>query len=100
LGILERRPKVIEYWQAIRQCGFQSIGIDVFETYRGTARGVYSWIVNVRQSTLEVVRGRFKPVVWLPLSAILFLPYRWAARLAVFANGGNLFMRGSKPKKV
>jgi hypothetical protein len=95
-GIVERRPKPFEYWRMARQGGFRNIQIDVFETYRTDAVQVYGWIVAVRQKMVDGVRLRFRPIVWLVLSAILVLPHRWAARLAVFVNGGNLFIRGTK----
>jgi SAM-dependent methyltransferase len=97
-GIVERRPKTFEYWRSIRQSGFRAVQIDVYDTYRDNAIQVYTWIVAVRQQAVDSVRPLFRPIVWLTLSAILLLPHRWAARLTVHINGGNIFIRGTKPQ--
>lgn len=96
-GIVERRPKVHEYWWELREAGFEKIQIDTFETYKASPVQVYSWIVAVRSALWAVLRPRYKPLAWLFFTFTLLLPPRLAAQLALFANGGNLFMRGRKP---
>lgn len=95
-GIVERRPKVFEYWRSLRATGFENVQIDVYETYHTQAVQVYGWIVQARQNVVDAVRLLFKPVVWLTLSGLLVLPHRWAARLMLYLNGGNLLIRGTK----
>lgn len=97
-GIVERRPKVFEYWRSARQSGFRDIRVDVFRTFRANAIQAYQWIVEVRQITFDQVRPVFKPVVWGALSVVLMLPAFLAAPLIVYLNGGNLLIRGTKPK--
>jgi len=92
-GITERRPKVFQYWWAFKKAGFKDIQIDTFETYKATPEQMYTWIVAVRQSLFRSVRPRYKPMVWLFLSFMLFLPSRLAAMSTLWINGGSLFIR-------
>lgn len=96
-GIIERRAKVYEYWWAIKKSGFTNIQIDISETYNASAIQVYSWLISARNNTFNVVRTRYKALVWLFVSFLLMLPVKIAASLAIFINGGNLFIRARKP---
>jgi SAM-dependent methyltransferase len=95
-GIVERRPKVVEYRRSLRASGFDHVQIDVFETYRTGAVAVYGWIIQARQNVADAIAPLLRPVAWLVLSALLALPHRWAARLMLYLNGGNLLLRGTK----
>ncbi len=96
-GIIERRPKVWHYWLALRRAGFQKICIDTFETHHASPLQVYNWIVAVRHNLGQVVRRRYKPLVWLAFSAALALPPRLAGQITLYLNGGNLLLRATKP---
>lgn len=92
-GITERRPKVFQYWWAFKKAGFKDIQIDTFETYKASPEQIYTWIIAVRQNFFRLVRPWYKPMVWVFLSSVLFLPPRLAAMLILWINGGNLFIR-------
>lgn len=97
-GIIERRPSPYGYHQAMRQAGFRNVHIDTFETYRATPLQIYSWVLNVRQALTPVVRPLLRPFVWAGLSGMMMLPSKVAGKGALYMNGGNLLIQGSKPK--
>ncbi|MGQ9554746.1 MAG: methyltransferase domain-containing protein [Anaerolineae bacterium] len=98
LGIIERRPKVHEYWLALRRAGFQSIHIDTFETFNAKPDDIRRWMKAVRQRLLQSVRTRFKPFVWLAIGLLLLLPARLGGSLTLSINGANLFISAVKPR--
>jgi SAM-dependent methyltransferase len=95
-GIVERRAKVSEYWWSLRRAGFHDICINIAETYNAAPIQIYSWILSARQNLFRTVRRRYKALVWSALSVLLMFPSRWARRLALLANGGNLLIRARK----
>jgi ubiquinone/menaquinone biosynthesis C-methylase UbiE len=97
-GIVERRPKVFEYWQKTWGAGFRKIRIDTFETYKRSHTDVIAWIKDVRTNLVQHARLRYKPLIWVDLTIISWLPSSWAGALTVLLNGGNLFIRGTKPR--
>jgi SAM-dependent methyltransferase/uncharacterized protein YbaR (Trm112 family) len=99
-GIVERRARVIEYWWSLLRTGFNDIRIDTAETYNAASIQIYSWILSARQNLFRSVRRRHKALVWIALSALLVVPGRWAKRLALLANGGNLLIRAKKEMKT
>ena len=99
-GIVERRPKTFQYWLNLKRAGFAQIQIDTFETYQAPPTQVYHWIKTLRHHHYQTGKSLQNIMAWLAYSLALRLPYRWAARLTLSLNGGNLFIRAVKPGKV
>lgn len=97
LGIMERRPKVHEYWAALRRAGFSSIRIDTFETMDADPAASRRWALAVRQRHMQVLRTRYKPFSWAIMTAVAALPRRLCGALTLAINGGNLLLQGTKP---
>lgn len=98
-GIVERRAKVWEYWWRFRQAGFRRIQMNTFETYGGSSLQIRSRIVTTRHNLFQSVRRPYRWLAWLVLSSVLIFPSRRAQRLALLANGGNLFIKAVKPSR-
>lgn len=96
-GITERRPRVFEYQQTLRSAGFAEIHLDTYETYHATRPQILRWLEKIRRQLPKVTRARYRPLLWLVMTALLLLPTRLAAQAALYINGGNLFIRAVKP---
>ncbi len=96
VGITERRPKVFEYWWALKRAGFKGIRIDTFETWRASPFQIHSWIRAVRDNSFRAVRTRYKLLVWLVFTFLANTPSKWAGPVTLYLNGGNLFIRAHK----
>ena len=95
-GIVECRPKSFQFERAFTRAGFKHVKIDTYETYDAPPQMIYGWIRTVRSKRTKAVRPRYKPIVWLALTAALLLPPRAAAKLTLYLHGGNLILTGSK----
>lgn len=95
-GIVERRPRSFEYEIHLRRAGFKCVQVYTYETYNAPPRQIYDWINLVRVNLSKVAKPPMNSIVWWTLSLIRLLPPRLAARLALYINGGNLLIVGSK----
>src|SRR5262249_43593968 len=95
-GIVERRPKVYEYWWHLRQAGFRKISIDTFETHKATDKQIKSWIANARDNLMRHVRPLFRPIVWAAYTVPLLLPSPLAGFFVLCVNGGSILMHAEK----
>lgn len=98
-GIVERRPKVFQYWWALWQSGFRHIHIATFETHHTSSSEVRKWIKAARHNTCRVVRTRYRPLAWAAFTFALLLPFKWAGQVALHLNGGNLLLQAVKPTR-
>jgi ubiquinone/menaquinone biosynthesis C-methylase UbiE/uncharacterized protein YbaR (Trm112 family) len=95
-GIVERRPKVYQYWWALRSAGFRNIGIDTFETHNASDQQIDAWIGGARDVFMKTVRPIFRPLVWAMYTLPRLLPSQPASFLVLCVNGGSILMRAQK----
>ena len=96
LGITERRPKVLQYWWALRRAGFNDIRIDTFETHRASASQIHDWVMALGQASFPETRPHRKMLVRLACDLILKLPHKWVGQSILQLTGGTLFLRAVK----
>lgn len=97
MGIVERRPKVFDYWLALKRAGFVRIQIDSTETYGRDAAGVRAALRNAREKMSATIRPHYRPLAWLGLGLLQLLPASLAQSLLLCAQGGRLLIRGRAP---
>ncbi|MFN8491956.1 MAG: methyltransferase domain-containing protein [Caldilineaceae bacterium] len=96
-GIVERRPKVYEYWRSAKKAGFTKIAIDTYETFEGSPQQIDQWIKETGRHLTKVVRPRYRPIAWSLFHLLPFLPTKMAGQFALYVLGGNLLIRARKP---
>ncbi|MHB0876185.1 MAG: methyltransferase domain-containing protein [Anaerolineae bacterium] len=100
LGIMERRPKVHEYWLALRRAGFGNVRVDTFETLNASPADSRRWALAVRHRHMRVLRTRYKPFSWVTMTTVAAMPHALRRELTLWINGGNLLLQGTKPVGV
>jgi ubiquinone/menaquinone biosynthesis C-methylase UbiE len=99
-GIIERRPKVFQYWWAFRRAGFNSIAIDTSDTYNALDSHIRDWILTLSQEFVGRFGSRYGVPVRLFFRFMLMLPPRWAAWAILQLRGGSLLVRAVKPLRI
>jgi ubiquinone/menaquinone biosynthesis C-methylase UbiE len=96
-GITERRPKVFQYWWALRRPGFSDIRVDTFETYHASASQIRDWVTTLRQDLYR----RAGPLCRMPVQMVCAVarsfPHRWTGWFILQLGGGPLLLKAVKP---
>jgi ubiquinone/menaquinone biosynthesis C-methylase UbiE/uncharacterized protein YbaR (Trm112 family) len=96
LGIVERRPKVVQWWWAIRQAGFKNICIDTFETYRASSSQSWDWITTIVEDLCRRTGAPLGLTKYLVRGLVTLIPHRWAGQFVLWLRGGPLLLRAVK----
>ncbi|MCU0494743.1 MAG: hypothetical protein MUD01_24415, partial [Chloroflexaceae bacterium] len=96
VGIIERRPKVWQYWWACRRAGFAHISLDCTTTFRAPPEQIYHWAWAVKCNLVPTAPPRYQRILTTLLDHAMYQPPRRCGQIAMHLNGENLLIQATK----